>query len=125
MKQDSRMHQKGFGLIGFFVRFFLFAFLSVTVIALFPPYLENFSVRSCLSSLAEDREILVKNEASIKLALLKKLAMSNVKHISMNDIVIEKAQGSIKINVAYVVQTKFIKNVDFLVHFDEVKEVSL
>lgn len=111
--------------MGLFSGAFLLTFFVVIVVALVPPYLENFSVRSCLTSLAEDSVILQKSEAGIKSALLKKLVVSNVSNVTTDDISIEKNRAGIKINIAYNVQAKFIKNVDFIVHFDEMKEVSL
>ena len=117
--------QNGFGLLGLLGGAFLATFFSVVAVSLLPPYLENFSVRSCLSSLAEDTSILKKNEESIKAALLNKLSVSNVSHVSKNDISVVKDRTGIKINVAYNVQARFMSNVDFVVHFDEMEEVSL
>jgi len=118
----KRSKQTGFGL---FSGAFLMVFLAVILIVLAPPYVENFSVRSCISSLAKDSAILAESADDIKTALLKKLSVSNVSHITEKDISIEKGNQIVKINVAYYVQTKFIKNVDFVVHFDEYKEASL
>ncbi len=127
-KKNCRVNiskQKGFGLVSLFGGAFLMLFFSVMTISLLPLYLENFSVRSCLTSLAADNDILSKSEEAIKAALLKKLLVSNVSSVSTDDIFIEKDKSGVKINIAYNVQAKFIKNVDFVVHFEEMKEVSL
>ena len=118
-------NQSGFGLFGLFTGAFLATFFAVMAVSLLPPYLENFSVKSCLTSLVKDTSILNENEDRIKLALLKRLSVSNVTHVSKDDISIERNRDAITIAVDYNVQAKFIKNVDFLLHFDERKEVSL
>ncbi|MDH5256571.1 MAG: DUF4845 domain-containing protein [Gammaproteobacteria bacterium] len=124
-RKNIKIQQSGFGLFGLFSGAFLGMFFMVMAIALLPPYLENFSVRSCLSSLAEDSSLLLESTDNIKSALLKKLSVSNVNHVLADNISIERSKQAIIINVDYNVQAKFIKNVDFIVHFDEQKEVSL
>ena len=118
-------NQQGFGLISLFSGAFLLMFFSMMAVSLLPPYLENFSVRSCLTSLSEDSAILNSNEDSIKTALLKRFSVSNVSHVTKKDISVVKGKKSVEIIVAYNVQAKFIKNVDFILRFDEKKEVVL
>ena len=117
--------QSGLGFAGLFGGVFLAMFFAVMGVALLPLYLENFSVQSCVASLVEDEEILNKSEASIKTALMKKLAVSNVKSVKRDNISIDKGKEVVIINIDYSVQANFIKNVDFLVHFDEQKKVNL
>jgi len=123
----NRLNQKqhGFGLVGLFGSAFLVMFFAVMIISLAPSYIENFSVRSCLTSVSEDLTILSKNKKSIKQALLKKLSVSNVKSVTQDNIQIEKDRNGVKIRIDYEVHAKFISNVDFVVRFDESKEVTL
>lgn len=117
--------QSGFGVFGLLVGAFLTMFFAMMAVSLLPPYLENFSVRSSISSLLSDNNILNENEKKIKKALLKKLSVSNVKSVSEDNISIQKEKEKVKIKVDYMVQAKFIKNVDFLIHFDESEEGTL
>ena len=123
VKQQRK--QLGFGVFGFLGGAFLAMFFAVMGVALLPPYIENYSVQSCISSLVEDKSILKLNEANIKTALLKKLSVSSVSNVTEKNISIDKRKDTVTINVGYNVQAKFIKNVDFIVHFDEQQKVNL
>ncbi|HFD31793.1 MAG TPA: DUF4845 domain-containing protein [Gammaproteobacteria bacterium] len=124
-KLNFKKRQSGFGVFGLLVGAFLTMFFAMMAVSLLPPYLENFSVRSSISSLLSDNNILNENEKKIKKALLKKLSVSNVKSVSEDNISIQKEKEKVKIKVDYMVQAKFIKNVDFLIHFDESDEATL
>jgi len=117
--------QTGIGFIGLFGGAFLAIFFAIMGVSLLPLYLENFSVQSCVSSLVENEEILNQSETNIKSALMKKLSVSNVKSVKRENISINKGKETVIINIDYSVQANFIKNVDFLVHFDERKKVNL
>lgn len=116
-------NQKGIGLIGLIVGLCLIIVITSMLVNVVPLYAENFSVKSTLSSMAEDANTRALNNKEIKNKLMKRLSISNVSNVTEKNIVINRLPDSMVLQIAYEVRTSFLANIDFVVKFDDKEEV--
>jgi len=102
----------------------LVGLFAMIVIRLFPIYMEHFSVAAHLENLSEEAGIKKKTNAEILRTLNKRFSIDDVKHVSDDDIFIERNKdGSMVIAIEYEVRTPALGNIDMVVSF--VDEVTL
>ena len=115
--------QKGIGLIGLIFGLCLIIVITSMLVNVVPLYAENFSVKSTLSSMAEDANTRALNNKEIKSRLMKRLSMSSVSNVTEQHIVINRSPESMMLQIAYEVRTSFLGNIDFVVKFNDKEEV--
>lgn len=110
--------QQGLTFLSLLIVLAVVGFFAYIGIKLTPVYLENFSVKSSLSSLAEE-ESQGLGVGELRSRLLKRLEINNVSHVSERDIDVSKTADSTKVSVQYEVVEPFYGNVSILLSFDE------
>lgn len=126
-KQNVRgqrpQHQKGMTAIAMAFILVLIAFFAMVLIRLFPVYMEHFSVKSHLKSLADESGASTKTNAEIISTLRKRFEIDDVKNVTDEHIFIEREQnGPVTVAIEYEVRTTALANVDMVVSFvDEVE----
>lgn len=111
-----KQHQKGISLLGMLMLAAVVGFFAYVAVKLAPVYVENFSVKSSLKSLAEE-DVQGIGAGEIKSRLAKRLEINNVRSVKPDQIKI-RSEGNYRIvNVDYEVRTRFYGNVYILVAF--------
>lgn len=110
--------EEGLTFISLLLVLAVIGFFAYIGIKLAPVYLENFSVKSSLKSLAEEEsQGLAVGE--LRSRLLKRLEINSVTHVSESDIQIRTEAGSRTVSVQYEVVQPFYGNVSILLSFDD------
>jgi Domain of unknown function (DUF4845) len=114
--------QRGMTAIAMVLILAMIGFFATLAIRLFPVYMEHFSVSSHLKNLSEEAGIKGKTNKEILSTLNKRFAIDDVKHVSDDNIFIERTKdGTITVAIEYEVRTPALANVDMVVSFvDEV-----
>ena len=112
------MRQEGLTFISLLVVLAVIGFFAYIGIKLTPVYLENFSVKSSLKSLAEE-ESQGLGAGELRSRLLKRLEINDVAHVSDRDIQISTQANGTTVGIQYEVVTPFYGNVSILVSFDD------
>jgi Tfp pilus assembly major pilin PilA len=110
--------QDGLTFISLLVVLAVIGFFAYIGIKLTPVYLENFSVKSSLKSLAEE-ESQGLGVGELRSRLLKRLEINSVTHVSDRDIEVRTAANSTTVSVQYDVVQPFYGNVSILISFDD------
>lgn len=120
----SRQRQSGLTLISWMVIFAIIALLAMTVLKLFPVYMEHLNVTSSLNSLSSDTELRGAGPGELRETLVKRLDINDVKRVTRDNITIVRDGQMYSVNITYEVVVPFAYNVSFLINFDDTAEVS-
>lgn len=125
MQQMSVMRQRqtGLTLISWMVILVLVGILAMTVIRLFPVYMEHLGVTSSMDSLKSDPDLQGAGVSEIRNGLMRRLDINDVKRVNADNVNITREGTMYRVNVAYEVVVPFIYNVSFLVSFDDTVEI--
>ncbi|MBL1276222.1 MAG: DUF4845 domain-containing protein [Ectothiorhodospiraceae bacterium] len=125
LRSPLRGPQRQRGLTGIAIALILvlIAFFAMVLIRLFPVYMEHFNVTTHLKSLAEEVGASKKTNVEIIATLVKRFDLDDVKHVTSDDIFIEREKGGLVIvAIEYEVRTPAMANIDMVVSFvDEVE----
>ena len=106
--------------------YFMVGILAVTsVLKLGPVYLENWTVRQFLNTIASEPEALAKGESGVLEAIRKHKGVNENYTLKDEDIAIETTDTDIVVNINYEVRIPFFYNIDVILKFDNVKEYPL
>jgi len=115
--------QSGITLIGWLVILVLIGFFSMLVIKLGPLYLENYTVREAVQSLANEPGMASNSSHEIKRLLFNRLDINYVENLPRDKVKVKKAGGTVNIDITYEVRRNIIGNVDAVVSFSEKAEL--
>lgn len=119
----TRQRQAGLTLISWMVILVLVGILAMTVIRLFPVYIEHLGVTSSMDSLKSDPDLQGAGVSEIRNGLMRRLDVNDVKRVKADNINITREGTVYSVNVAYEVTVPFIYNVSFLMAFDDTVEI--
>lgn len=105
---------------------FTLAILAISVMFLLrvvPAYLEDFGVRSTLSSLQEDTLASYSSPEQVRTAITRRLSINNVKNARATDFEIARTGGVFEVTVDYEVREPFMFNIDLVLTFAHRVEV--
>lgn len=122
MMKDSRVAQRGIGMLGLLLVVGLLAFVLLVGLRLMPVYLENFKVEDVLESLHQEGQLTQKSTRDIQRLILKRLEINDVHNVSKEHIDIQKKRGQVIVNIQYEVRTSLFGNLDIVARFDELFE---
>lgn len=121
---NTGKYQQGITIYGVSFILLLIGFTSFTILKLFPVYMENFTIRSSVESLAKDADEQYLGVSAVRSALMKRFGMNNVTQVTSEDISISREGQIYYVDVDYEVQVPFIKNISLLVSFTNHGEVA-
>lgn len=121
---NTGKYQQGITIYGVSFILLLIGFTSFTILKLFPVYMENFTIRSSVESLAKDPDEQYLGVSAVRSALMKRFGMNNVTQVTSEDISISREGQIYYVDVDYEVQVPFIKNISLLVSFTNHGEVA-
>ena len=115
----SPRHQRGLTLISWMVVIGVAVFFVIMGMKLVPIYLENYSVKTILKSVEEDRGSAQRSPREIRDGIMKRLKINGVYDFDPAVIKIKKDKGRTQINVDYDVRKNMVGNIDVIVSFQE------
>ncbi len=110
--------QYGGALITVLLCLAVFGSIGFVGIKLAPVYIEHFGVTSSLESMENEGNLHGRPKAELRHLLTKRLEINDVRRVDESDIVIKTKPRQTTIRVAYEVQIPLMRNIDFLVTFD-------
>jgi hypothetical protein len=115
--------QEGISMGGMLIVLVLIGLAALVAIRLVPVYMESFSVQKSVMSVVEEAQRTPHTPLQMRDLILKRLSINNVERITRDNIMITREGFFYKITVDYEVRTPFIKNIDFVVTFENHGEV--
>jgi hypothetical protein len=122
MRHDLQK-QRGMTGIGWLLVLFLIGFFTLLTFKLVPSYLENYTIKSVLSSLEEEPLITTKSAHDVERMIMARLNTNGVREVKSDAVKIEKKPGQMKITIAYNVQKHLLGNVDVVMKFENYVEL--
>ncbi|MEW4982377.1 MAG: DUF4845 domain-containing protein [Cycloclasticus sp.] len=117
--------QKGFTLVGLILVFALIGIITLSVLKIFPIYMEHLAVQTSIEAIETDPEIKKMTVGQIRGLLEKKLDMNQVTSINAKDAKINRSISDITMKVEYEVRKDYIGNIDIVLSFSDQMAVSL
>lgn len=128
MKGEYSMNsskQEGFTLVGLILVFGLIGIVTLSVLKVFPVYMEHLAVQKTMETIETDPSIKNMTVGQIRGLFEKKLDMNQVTSISAKDAKINRSIGEITMKVEYEVRKDYIGNVDIVLTFSDAFDVAL
>ncbi len=117
--------QKGFTLMGLIIVFAIIGMITLSILKVFPVYMENLAVKKSLEAIETDDEIKRMTVGQIRGLFEKKLDMNQVTSIRAKDAKINRSISDITVKVEYEVRKDYIGNIDLILSFSDEFEVAL
>ena len=117
--------QKGFTLMGLIIVFAIIGMITLSILKVFPVYMENLAVKKSLEAIETDHEIKRMSVSQIRNLFEKKLDMNQVTSIRAKDAKINRSISDITVKVEYEVRKDYIGNIDLILSFSYEFEVAL
>jgi Tfp pilus assembly protein PilE len=128
MKGEYSMNsskQEGFTLVGLILVFGLIGIVTLSVLKVFPVYMEHLAVQKAMETIETDPSIKNMTVGQIRGLFEKKLDMNQVASISAKDAKINRSIGEITMKVEYEVRKDYIGNVDIVLTFSDAFDIAL
>jgi len=109
--------QRGMTAIGIALIVVLVGILVLIAIKLIPVYLENYQIKSVLSSLQKERDLAKEPPREIWSAMSRRMAVNDITAIGREDVVIQKTGDGVLITVDYEARRSLFGNVDLVATF--------
>ncbi len=115
--------QDGMTLISWVVVLAIAIFFVLIGVKMIPTYLENYSIKEVLASVAQDRASRTLSHRRLKDNILKRLSINGVYNFPRDKIKITKDKRGMRIEIKYEVRKPVIGNVSVVMAFDDQAEV--
>lgn len=112
-------HQQGFTLIGLIIVFGIIGVLTLSVMKVFPVYMDHLAVSKSLEALENDPKLGSMTTRKIRDILMKKLDVNAVTVVKGKDIKIKRGVSEIDVQVAYEVRKDYFSNIDIVLTFSD------
>jgi len=109
--------------IGWLLVLVIIGFFVMILLKIGPVYLENYSVKSVLNSLATEPLITKKSSQEIKKIIMKRLKINGVYNFDRKNIKVKRTPGMVTVDINYTVQKDMVGNIDVLISFSEQLEL--
>lgn len=117
--------QQGLTFIGLLLVLGFIGIITLSVLKVFPVYMEHFAVKTALESLENDQSIKEMSVSEIRGLFGKKLDINQVTSINAKDAKISRSTGEITMKVEYEVRKDYIGNVDIILSFSDQFDIPL
>ncbi|MGB2248750.1 MAG: DUF4845 domain-containing protein [Alcanivorax sediminis] len=111
--------QRGLSLIGWMVILIVVAILGTAAFRMIPAYMQHNTIRTAISNLLQDNKVALMSGSEIRDALSKRFMINQVDVIKVDDLVMTKEGGVLKIATDYEVREPLFYNVSIVMTFKE------
>jgi aspartate carbamoyltransferase regulatory subunit len=115
--------QKGVTMFSIAFYLGLLAFVVLTVLKLFPVYMENVTVASAVKNLESNREGYM-GVLAVKQSLIKNFGINNVTMVPAEDIRVTRDNQTYMVDVNYEIRIPYIRNISLVISFENHAEVA-
>ncbi|MBQ0723850.1 MAG: DUF4845 domain-containing protein [Cycloclasticus sp.] len=117
--------QKGFTFIGLVIVLAIIGVITLTVLKIFPVYMEHLAVKTAMEAIETDPELKNMSPGEIRRLFEKKLDVNQVTSVNAKNAKIGRGIGEITFKIEYEVRKDYIGNVDLILSFSDQFEVPL
>lgn len=111
--------QRGISMIGWAVILLIAVVLGTATLRMVPVYLEHNTITSAIKSLLQDSKTALMSPREVREALSKRFTINQVNVISVNDLIITKEGGILKVSTDYEVREPMFYNVSIVMTFQD------
>lgn len=97
----TRNRQNGMTFIGIVLLLVVIAVIALTAVKIIPIYIENFAVKSVLTSIENDHRIDPKSKAAIWESIRKRLYINEVRLIKKEHVTMSRKNGKTTVTIEY------------------------
>ena len=97
----ARHAQQGMTTVGLLLVLGIIALIALTAVRVVPIYMENFTIKSVLTSVQEDQKVDAKSKAAIWNSLKKRLYINEVRLIKREHVEITRSNGQTTVTITY------------------------
>lgn len=109
---------RGLSMIGFLVVIVILGFVVVALFKLVPAYVEYFSIKNALSSMARDDELRNAQPQAIRAAFARRMQIDDIKAIEPADIDIQKDGDRLVLGASYAKRVPMFGHFNACLDFD-------
>lgn len=111
--------QRGLSLISWMVVLIVVAILGTAAFRMIPAYMEHNTIRTAISNLLQDNKVALMTGAELRDVLEKRFMVNQVDVINVDDLVMTKEGGVLKITTDYEVREPLFYNVSIVMTFKD------
>ncbi|MFT6338974.1 MAG: type II secretory pathway pseudopilin PulG [Alcanivorax sp.] len=111
--------QRGMSMISWAVVLLVVAVLGTAALRMVPAYMEHNTISSSIKSLMQDSKTALMSAREVRDALSKRFTINQVNVINVNDLIIIKDSGILKISTDYEVREPLFYNVSIVMTFQD------
>jgi Tfp pilus assembly major pilin PilA len=111
--------QKGFTLIGLIMILSLIGIITLSVLKIFPVYMEHLAVQTAMNAIKVDQDLKTMSVGQIRSLFEKKLNVNQVTSIKARDAKINRTLSDVVFKIEYEVRKDYIGNVDIVMSFSD------
>ncbi len=111
--------QRGISMIGWAVILLVAVVLGTAALRMVPVYLEHNTISTAIQSLLQDSKTALMSPREVREALSKRFTINQVNVIDVNDLIITKNGGILKIGTDYEVREPLFYNVSVVMTFKD------
>lgn len=111
--------QNGFTMIGLILILGLIGIVTLSVIKVFPVYMEHLSVKTAMEGVQADNNLKKMSVGQIRTLFGKKLDVNQVTSVRAKDAKIGRGIGEITFKIEYEVRKEYIGNIDIVLSFSD------
>lgn len=111
--------QRGISMIGWAVILLVAVVLGTAALRMVPVYLEHNTITSMIKSLLQDSKTALMSPREVREALSKRFTINQVDVINVNDLIITKDGGILKVSTDYEVREPMFYNVSIVMTFQD------
>ena len=111
-------NQRGIGVFGIFVVGAMVVCSAILLMKLVPAYLEYFSVKKALATMAKDPELKSMTTPEIKKSFQRRADVDNITSVKGDDIEVSKSGGIPVVSVSYSVKIPIVANLSAWIDFN-------
>lgn len=111
--------QRGISMIGWAVILLVAIVFGTAALRMVPVYMEHNTIVSSIKSLQQDSKTALLSPREVREALSKRFTINQVNVISVNDLIITKEGGVLKISTDYEVREPLFYNVSIVMTFQD------
>jgi len=114
---QSISKQRGLTAISWFLIIALAIMVIIFFIRLIPIYIDGYSVKQAVASLAQDTKLAKNSPKAIRKSLLTKFNLNSVYSVTGEDIFVSRQADKTLVEVEYEIRENVLGNLDFVVSF--------
>jgi hypothetical protein len=123
MQLTSLKQQQGLSIIGLLVFLLMAGALGFFGLKVGPTYMENWTLKKMMGDLQSDKDVIGKNQATIRNIVMKRIRVNGVYNLSPRNIKIKRRGVYNVVTLDYSVSKKLAGNMDVVMTFKETANV--